>query len=116
MEVDRGPTAERARLLKVLSDPARLSILGALSRTAEPICVCDFTAALHLTQPTVSHHMAKLKAVGLVESYREGIWVYYRVASGLPDRISHLLDAVLSYEGAAKPTACRGGPLEALRS
>jgi len=66
-------------LMKALADPTRLTMLASLWKADAPICICDFTAGLGLTQPTISHHMAKLKAAGLVESEKRGIWIYYRL-------------------------------------
>jgi len=44
------------------------------------VCVCDFTAALPLNQPTVSHHLRLLREAELVTCERRGTWVYYRLA------------------------------------
>jgi len=66
-------------LMKALADPTRLTMLASLWKADAPICVCDFTVGLGLTQPTISHHMARLKAAGLVESQKRGIWIYYRL-------------------------------------
>src|SRR2546423_15656477 len=74
---------ERAELMKALADPTRLTIVASLWKADAPICICDFTAGLELTQPTISHHMAKLKEAGLVESEKRGIWVYYRLRDRL---------------------------------
>ena len=72
-----------AELMKALSDPTRLTMAAALWKAEGPICICDFTAGLGLSQPTISHHMAKLKEAGLVESERRGIWIYYRLRGDL---------------------------------
>jgi ArsR family transcriptional regulator len=91
-----GDRAEAsAELLKALADPTRLQILGVLKRAAEPVCICDFTAAFDLSQPTISHHMGKLKDAGLVEATRSGIWSYYRLAKNLDGRTRTLLDALV---------------------
>ena len=79
-------------VLKALADPTRLQMVGALRRASEPICICDFTAAFNLTQPTISHHMGKLRDVGLVEVTRRGIWSYYRLRAGLDAKTRALLD------------------------
>jgi ArsR family transcriptional regulator len=72
--------AERtASLMKALSDPARATMLAALWKSTSPVCICDFTAGLGLTQSTISHHMAKLVRAGLVTSEKRGIWMYYRL-------------------------------------
>jgi ArsR family transcriptional regulator len=79
-------------ILKALADPTRLQMVGVLRRAAEPVCICDFTAAFNLTQPTISHHMGKLRDAGLVEVTRRGIWAYYRLRPGLDAKTQALLD------------------------
>jgi ArsR family transcriptional regulator len=87
--------AERlAAALRVLGDPARLQIVDILRQTETPVCICDFPDRLQLSQPTVSHHMAKLKEAGLVEMTRKGIWSFYRLRPGTEARVQALLDAV----------------------
>ena len=90
-----GRLTASVEVLKALADPTRLQIMGVLQGAAEPVCVCDFTAAFELSQPTISHHMAKLKDAGLVEVSRSGIWSYYRRARSLDARTRALLDALL---------------------
>src|SRR6202163_4736507 len=80
-----------AGLMKALADPTRLTMVASLWKAKEPICICDFTAGLELSQPTISHHMAKLKDVGLVDSEKRGIWVYYRLSADLTPAIRKLL-------------------------
>jgi DNA-binding transcriptional ArsR family regulator len=95
-DVDARWAGDTSDLMKALADPTRLTMLASLWKAGGPICICDFTAGLELTQPTISHHMARLKEAGLVESEKRGIWVYY----GLPKRLApstrrllaHLLD------------------------
>lgn len=87
---------ERAELMKALADPNRLTILASLWKADAPICICDFTAALDVSQPTISHHMAKLKDAGLVESEKRGIWIYYRLRDKLPTETRKLLSQLLA--------------------
>jgi ArsR family transcriptional regulator, arsenate/arsenite/antimonite-responsive transcriptional repressor len=54
-----------------------------LRSASEPVCVCDFTAAVELGQPTVSHHLKKLQDAGLVESRRQGVWSYWSLRRDL---------------------------------
>ncbi len=75
---------EAAGLLRALADPTRLQMLAMLAVAHEPICVCDFTAAFDLGQPTVSHHLSKLRDAGLVTSTKHGIWAFYALAPKLP--------------------------------
>jgi ArsR family transcriptional regulator len=65
--------------MRALADPTRVQMIHMLRAATEPICVCDFTAAFDLGQPTVSHHLAKLRDAGLVEATRHGLWAFYRL-------------------------------------
>ena len=78
-------------LMKALADPTRLTMLASLWKADAPICICDFTAGLGLSQPTISHHMAKLKRAGLVDSEKRGIWIYYRLSKKLAPSMREML-------------------------
>jgi ArsR family transcriptional regulator len=82
-------------VLKALADPTRLQMVGILKRSPEPVCICDFTAAFDLSQPTISHHMARLRAAGLVDVSKSGIWAYYRLARHLSTKTRALLDLLV---------------------
>ena len=86
---------QSVEVLKALADPTRLQMIGVLKRSTQPVCVCDFTAAFELSQPTISHHMAKLREAGLVEVAKVGIWAYYRLANHLEPRTRALLDVLV---------------------
>lgn len=68
-----------SELFKACADPARVQMLHMLKHATAPICVCDFTAVLDLEQPTISHHLARLRRAGLVQAERQGIWSFYRL-------------------------------------
>ena len=94
-DVDATWAEGTAGLMKALADPTRLTMIASLWKADAPICICDFTAGLELSQPTISHHMAKLKEVGLVESEKRGIWVYYRLRSDLASSTRSLLSELI---------------------
>ena len=73
----------RPGMFKALGDPVRLRLFSniASSDTGEA-CVCDI-GDVGVSQPTVSHHLRKLREAGLLESERRGTWVYYRVTPGV---------------------------------
>jgi ArsR family transcriptional regulator len=71
-------------------------MVASLWKAEAPICICDFTAGLDLSQPTLSHHMSKLKEAGLVESEKRGIWMYYRLASDLDPATRRLLSRLIA--------------------
>ncbi len=88
--------ARTSTLMKALSDPTRLTMVASLWKAEAPICICDFTAGLGLGQPTISHHMARLKEAGLVESEKRGIWVYYRLRERLEPSTRKLLAQLIA--------------------
>lgn len=67
------------RVMKALSDPNRLKVMKMLE--VRPLCVCEITAVLGLAQPTVSKHLKLMEEAGLVESWKEGSWVNYRLST-----------------------------------
>jgi ArsR family transcriptional regulator len=85
-----------SRLFKALGDETRLRIVALLSHGE--LCVCHLQAALGLSQPTVSRHLATLRAAGVVEHRRDRKWVYYRLmrqADGACER--HLRGVVKAF-------------------
>ena len=82
-------------LLRAVADGVRLRMLAALRASDAPICICDFTAALNLSQATVSHHMGKLREAGLVEAQKRGLWVHYTLHTDMAPAARRVLDAVL---------------------
>src|SRR3981081_3386631 len=95
-DVDEEWAEQTADLMKALADPTRLTMIASLWRAKAPICICDFTAGLDLSQPTISHHMAKLKEVGLVDSEKRGIWIYYRLRGDLAASTGRLLTQLMA--------------------
>ncbi len=81
-----------ARLFKALSDPHRIRIVNLLVGSALPLCVCDITAELDLSQPTVSFHLKKLVASGLLEREQRGVWGYYSVRQSTLKRLSRIFE------------------------
>ncbi len=84
--------AERtARMFKALGDPVRLRLFSAVaSHEGGEACVCDISD-VGVSQPTVSHHLKKLKEAGLLTSERRGTWVYYRVEPSVVAAMGQLL-------------------------
>ena len=95
-EVVRHDFEPAAALLKAIADPYRLTMLATLAAATDEVCVCDFTGALPLNQPTVSHHLRILREAELVTCERRGTWVYYRIASDARERIDTALASVFA--------------------
>ena len=73
------------RIFHAVADPTRRRILHALREQGGcsigkdvGLCASDIEARIHLTQPTISHHMAILTRAGVVEAKKLGLWVWYR--------------------------------------
>jgi DNA-binding transcriptional ArsR family regulator len=73
-DIDLGNLVEAA---KGLAHPARLRLLGMLSRGE--LCVCQMIAVLGLAPSTVSQHLSVLAHGGLVAERKEGKLVFYRL-------------------------------------
>jgi len=83
---------ELAGVFKALSDPVRLRLLSSIaSRAGQEACVCDISAGVEVSQPTISHHLKVLRDAGLLVSERRASWVYYRVVPEAMARISQIL-------------------------
>jgi ArsR family transcriptional regulator len=68
--------ATASAVLRLLADPTRVRLLALLEH--EELTVAELAAVLHLAQPRVSTHLAKLKDAGLVRDRRSGVSAYYR--------------------------------------
>lgn len=73
------------RRLRAIADPTRRRILQALKERGGcsigkdvGLCASDIEQRIHLSQPTISHHMSILTKVGLVEGKKLGQWMWYQ--------------------------------------
>jgi ArsR family transcriptional regulator len=101
--------AAASSVLRLLADPTRVRLLALLEH--EELTVAELAAVLHLAQPRVSTHLAKLKEAELVRDRRAGVSAYYR-ANHEGDQHQHLLvkslresidDALLREDAARLP-------------
>ncbi len=70
---------EKARLLAVSGDPARLRLLCFLFQN-EQACVSDIAKELKMNIALTSHHLQVLKESGLLSSKREGNNICYSLS------------------------------------
>ena len=75
---------EALKIFGALSDESRLRMLFAL-RHGE-LCVCQLIDLMGLSASTVSKHLSILREAGLVDSRKQGRWVYCRMADAPPLR------------------------------
>ncbi|HKT27700.1 metalloregulator ArsR/SmtB family transcription factor [Dyella sp.] len=102
--------ATASSVLRLLADPTRVRLLALLER--EELTVAELAAVLHLAQPRVSTHLAKLKEAELVRDRRAGVSAYYRANSEGDERqhalvrsLRESIDDALLREDAARLTA-----------
>jgi ArsR family transcriptional regulator len=99
--------ATASSVLRLLADPTRVRLLALLEH--EELTVAELAAVLHLAQPRVSTHLAKLKEAGLVRDRRAGVSAYYRANNegdearhGLLHSLRNSIDDALLGEDAAR--------------
>jgi ArsR family transcriptional regulator len=68
-----------AALGKVLSDPIRVQLVDVLRKAPGQVCVCELQPLFDVSQPTLSHHLKKLRDANVVGVERRGLWAYYHV-------------------------------------
>jgi len=69
--------AKVAKISKALADPTRLRIYQKIVAKPEVFCG-ELAACGGLTPGTISHHLKTLAEAGLIESRREGQFIYNR--------------------------------------
>jgi ArsR family transcriptional regulator len=85
---------EISELLKVLAHPVRLCIVNGLLGKGE----CNVTYmqnCLEMPQSTVSQHLQKLRAAGIIEGVRNGLEINYRVKD---KRVKKLVELLINDE------------------
>lgn len=78
-DVDRDAAGRLTAVAKALSDPIRVQLIDVLRKHAGEVCVCELVPLFDVSQPTLSHHLKKLRDAGLVGVERRGLWAYYYV-------------------------------------
>src|SRR5260370_19845159 len=79
-------------LLKALADESRLTLLRRLHDHEHT--VGDLAEQVHLSEPTVSHHLARLREVGLVTLRMAGNQRFYRANNGGIARFKRLVEGI----------------------
>jgi ArsR family transcriptional regulator len=86
-DVERAHAVRMAEVAKALGDPIRLQLVDVLRKHAGKVCVYELLPLFDVAQPTLSHHLKKLRDAGIVDSEKRGLWVYYYV---MPDALDEL--------------------------
>jgi ArsR family transcriptional regulator len=86
-DVEREHAMRMAEVAKALGDPIRLQLIDVLRKHAGEVCVCELVPLFDVSQPTLSHHLKKLREAGVVDCERRGLWAYYYV---VPEALEEL--------------------------
>jgi len=79
MNMKTGSTEKQiARTFKVLGAPFRIKILFSIGYGEA--CVCHLEVLLKKRQAYISQHLMVLRDAGILETRRDGKYIYYRVA------------------------------------
>src|SRR5215467_227132 len=90
-ELSAAEAERMACMFKALADPVRLRLFSRVAaHQSGEASVCDIQN-VGVSQPTVSHHLKKLREAGLIISERRGTWVYCRVAPGVLPAMAQML-------------------------
>lgn len=79
--------SDMADMLKAIAHPVRLCIIRGLYGK-EAFNVSYMQECLALPQSTVSQHLQKLRAAGIIEAKRQGLEVYYQLRN---DKVKALI-------------------------
>lgn len=103
--VEMGSSAadELASLFALLADPIRLRIVSMMVGGHE-VCACHLENSLEKSQPTISHHLSRLAAAGVMTGERRGRWIYWRLtprfARSAPMLLNSALEPLAAHESA----------------
>lgn len=88
------------RAFRALGDETRIRIVALLSHGE--LCVCHLESALGISQPSCSRHLGILKAAGIVDSRRDGTWVYYWITEQEHASVKSVLEVLAKTFGAER--------------
>jgi len=83
--------AEKAEMFRTIAHPVRLCILVMLIKE-EASNVGDIQGCIDVPQPTVSQHLAKLKAAGILSAERNGTEIIYKIKN---EEVKHIVEGIL---------------------
>lgn len=89
---DLARVDELVAVARAIADPVRMRILDLLRRQGEATCACALLPAFAISQPTLSHHLKRLREAGLVHVERRQQWMYYSVDHDRMEELARWLE------------------------
>jgi DNA-binding transcriptional ArsR family regulator len=100
-----------AEVAALIGDPARANILTALM-DGRALTASELAYRAHVTPQTTSHHLARLKAAGLIAEERQGRHRYYRLAG---PEVGEILEAIIVVAVESRPKPRQSAAVDAIR-
>ena len=94
-----------AEMFKALCDENRIKILKLLQSGEK--CACVLLDDLHITQPTLSHHMKILCDSGIVIGRKDGKWMHYSISQDGAKNAISVLGSLTSAADAGSDGCCK---------
>ena len=95
---------QTALVFKAFCDENRIRILNLLHNGEK--CACVLLDDLHISQPTLSHHMKILCDSGVVVGRKEGKWTYYSISPEGADTALNALRELTSVDQTVNTKSC----------
>ncbi|HEY4965249.1 MAG TPA: autorepressor SdpR family transcription factor [Puia sp.] len=73
------------QLFKALNDPTRREILELLGK--KDLSAGEIADRFNMSKPSISHHLDLLRQAGLVESVKQGQFIYYSLNTTVFDEL-----------------------------
>ena len=74
-------------IFKALNDPTRREIIELLKK--KDLTAGEIADHFQITKPSISHHLDLLKQAGLVDSVKQGQFIYYSLNTTVVDELFH---------------------------
>ena len=107
MMTDRSLFEMQAEICKTLTNPKRIEILNVLKNDEKT--VTELVNALGASKANVSQHLAVMRHKGILNTRREGVNIFYRVANPKVIEACALMKEVLFEQHMAKKKVVAGG-------
>lgn len=83
---------ELKNIFKALGEDNRLRTFMVLRK--RELCVCQIVELLKLAPSTVSKHLSILNDAGIIDSNKNGRWVYYSISENIDDEYKNIIDSI----------------------
>jgi DNA-binding transcriptional ArsR family regulator len=94
--VDLNLIELESNYLKAIAQPTRLKILYFLKDGEQ--CQCKIIPKIKEDQSNISRHLTHMRDLGILESRREGVSVYYKIKDKRVFRLLFLVDQMIKAE------------------